>query len=83
MRKATPMYPWDEDRRRAAAIDMQNRLNEPMAEKAKQSVKPGDNRKFLVFMVVVIFFKPFAEYCIHLYNTLAGYVHSLGSVFGF
>lgn len=77
------MYPWDDDRRRASAIDMQNLMNDELAEKARQSLKPGDNRRFLVFMLAVIFFKPFAEYCISLYDEIAAYVQNLGALFGF
>lgn len=76
------MYPWDEGRRRAAAADMQDRMNREIAEKAKLISGPGDNRRFLVFVLAIIFFKPFAEYCIDLYNTLAGYAQSLGALFG-
>jgi hypothetical protein len=76
-------HPWQDDRRRFAAMDAQNQLNEEMAEQARAESKKGGGFGYLAFILVVIFFKPFAEYCIDLYNTLAGYVHSLGNVFGF
>ncbi|WP_312420687.1 hypothetical protein [Shinella sp.] len=75
-------HPWQDDRRRFAAMDAQNRLNEEMAENDRVEAKKGGGFGYLVFMVAVIFFKPFAEYCIDLYNMLAGYAHSLASVFG-
>lgn len=75
------MYHWDYERRRFAAMDAQNRLNAEAAEEARRSYQLGDNRRLLLFMLAVIFFKPFAEYCIDLYNTFAGYAQSLGALF--
>ncbi|KQY73941.1 hypothetical protein ASD52_26280 [Ensifer sp. Root142] len=77
------MNPWGDDRRYQAALHQQAQINEEAAEHARNEAKKGGGFGFLVFMVAVIFFKPFAEYCIDLYNTLAGCVHSLGSLFGF
>ncbi|CAK7261646.1 MULTISPECIES: hypothetical protein [unclassified Shinella] len=74
--------PWQDDRRRSAAMDAQHRHNEEMAESDRTETKKGGGFGYLVFMVTVIFFKPFAEYCIDLYNTLAGYAHSLAALFG-
>ena len=76
-------HPWQDDRRRFAAMDEQNRLNEEMAESDRAESKKGGGFGFLVFIVAVIFFKPFAEYCIAYYDTLAGYAHSVGALFGF
>ena len=76
-------HPWQDDRRRFAAMDAQNRLNEEMAENDRAESKKGGGFGYLVFMVAFIFFKPFAEYCIDLYNTLAGYAHSLAALLGF
>ena len=77
------MHPWDDDRRRFAAMDAQNRLNEEMAERDRAESEKGGGFGYLLFIVAVIFFKPFAEDCIDLYNTLAGCVRSLGNLFGF
>ena len=76
-------HPWQDDRRRFAAMDAQNRLNEEMAESDRAEAKKGSGFGYLVFMAAVIFFKPFADYCIDLYNTLAGYAQSIGGMFGF
>lgn len=76
-------HPWQDDRRRIAAMDAQNRLNEEMAENDRSEAKKGGGLGVLLFIGAVIFFKPFAEYCIDLYNTLAGYAQSVGSMFGF
>lgn len=75
------MYEWDAERRRAAAIDAQHHVNEEIAARSK-TVEPGDNGKLLLVLVAVIFFKPLAEYCIELYNTLTGYAHCLAVLLG-
>ena len=77
------MHHWDYERRRSLLMDAQNRLNDEAAEEARRSYQPGDNRRLLLFMLVVIVFETFVEYCIDLYNTLAGYAQSLGKLFGF
>ncbi|WP_457661953.1 hypothetical protein [Sinorhizobium medicae] len=77
------MHPWNDTRRYQAALHQQAQINEEAEEHARAESKKGGGFGYLLFIVAVIFFKPFAEYCIDLYNTLAGYVHSLGSVFGF
>lgn len=76
-------HPWQDDRRRFAAMDAQNQLNEEMAKQARAESKKGGGFGFLVFMAAVIFFKPIAEYFIELYDTLADYAHGIGVMFGF
>lgn len=75
--------PWQDDRRRFAAMDAQNRLNEEMAESDRAKAKKGGGFGYLLFIGAVIFFKPFVEYCIDLHNTLAGYAHNLAAALGF
>lgn len=75
--------PSPDDRRRSAAMDAQNQVNEEMAEQARVDAKEGGSFGSLMFMLAVIFLKPFAEYCIDLYDTLAGYAHSLAALLGF
>ncbi|CAN7755548.1 hypothetical protein C6558_36520 [Ensifer sp. NM-2] len=77
------MQPWNDPHRYQAALHEQNRINEEMAEQARIESMKGSNLGYLLFIVAVIFFKPFAEDCIDLYNTLAGCVRSLGNLFGF
>lgn len=77
------MYPWDDDRRRFAAIDEQNRVNEEIAERDRRNIRPGSGFGYLVFMLVVIFFKPIAEYFIDLYTSIASFTRSLGTLIGF
>ena len=72
----------DEARRLNGAMHEQIRINEEIAEQSQSDAKPGEARWAILFMLVVIFLKPFAEYCIDLYNTLAGYAQSLGALFG-
>lgn len=77
------MHPWDDPRRYQAAIHEQVRINDEMAERDRAELKKaGSGFGFAVFMVIVIFFKPLAEYCIELYDTIAGYVSSLGTLVG-
>lgn len=76
-------HPWQDDGRHFAAMDAQNRLNEEMAESDRAEAKKGGGFGYLLFIGAVIFFKPFVEYCIDLYNTLAGYAHNLATAFGF
>ncbi|WP_430442477.1 hypothetical protein [Shinella sp.] len=76
-------HPWNDSRRYQAALHQQAQINEEAAEQARAESKKGGGFGYLVFIVAVIFFKPFAEYCIDLYNTLAGYAHSLAAAFGF
>lgn len=76
------MNHWGDDRRYQAALHQQAQINEEAAEHARAESKKGGSFGFLVFMVAVIFFKPFAEYCIGLYDTLAGYARNLGALFG-
>lgn len=75
-------HPWQDDRRRVAAMDAQNQLNDEMAKQARAESKKAGGFGYLLFILAVIFFKPFAEYCIDLYNTLAGYAQSVGALFG-
>lgn len=77
------MNPWGDDRRYQAALHQQAQINEEAAQHAREEAEKGGGFGFMVFMGAVIFFKPFAEYCVDLYNTVAGYVRSLGIVFGF
>ncbi len=76
------MYPWDHDRRRFAANDEQNRINEEITESDRRNVKSGSGFGYLAFIMLVTFLKPIAEYFIDLYNALAGYVHSIGTMIG-
>lgn len=73
----------DEARRLNGAMHEQIRINEEITEQFKSDAKPGEAKWAILFILVVIFFKPFAEYCIDLYNTLVGYAQSLGALFGF
>ena len=77
------MNHWGDERRYQAALHQQAQINEEAAEQARAESKKGGGFGFLVFMVAVIFFKPFAEYCIDLYYKLCGYAHSLASMIGF
>ncbi len=77
------MHPWNDPRRYQAALHQQAQINEEAAKHARAESKKGGGFGYLVFILAVIFFKPFAEYCIDLYNTLAGYAQSLGALFGF
>ena len=77
------MHPWNAPSRYQAALHQQTQINEEAAEQARAESKKGGGFGYLVFLVAVIFFKPFAEYCVDLYNTLAGYVHSLRALLGF
>ena len=77
------MHPWNVPSRYQAALHQQTQINEEAAEQARAESKKGGGFGYLVFLVAVIFFKPFAEYCVDLYNTLAGYVHSLRALLGF
>jgi hypothetical protein len=77
------MYPSDDARRQQAAFQEQARISEEVAERDRAELrKRGGGLGFIIFMAIVIFFKPIAEYFIDLYNTLAGYAHSLGALFG-
>lgn len=77
------MNHWGDDRRYQAALHQQAQINEDVAERGRAEAKKGGEFSFLLFLVAVVFFKPFAEYCIDLYNTLAGYAQSFGAMFGF
>jgi hypothetical protein len=77
------MHPWQDDRRRFAAIDEQNRLNEELAEADPSAAKPRGGLGHLLFLGAVIFFKPFAEYYIELYGVITSYLHGLPGMFGF
>ena len=77
------MHPWQDDRRRIAALDEQNRINEEMAEADRAEGRTGGGLRYLLFMLAIIFFKPFAEYCIELYNTVGGYLHGIAGMLGF
>ncbi len=77
------MYPWDDARRQQAAFQEQARIGEEVAERDSAELrKTGGGLGFIVFMAILIFFKPIAEYFINLYNTLAGYAQSLGTLVG-
>lgn len=77
------MHPWQDDRRRFAAIDEQNRLNEELVEADRSGAKPRGGPGYLLFLGAVIFFKPFAEYCIELYGSASSYLHGLSAMLGF
>lgn len=76
------MNHWGDNRRYQAALHQQAQINEEAAAHGRAVAKKGGGFGFLMFMIAVIFFKPFAEYCIELYDTLAGYAQSLGALFG-
>ena len=77
------MYPSDDARRQQTAFQEQARISEEVAERDRAELrKSGGGLGFIIFMAIVVFFKPIAEYCIDLYNTLSGYAHSLGALFG-
>jgi hypothetical protein len=73
----------DEARRLNGAMHEQIRINEEIAEQSKSDAKPGEAKWAILFILTVILIKPIADYCIDLYNTLAGYAQSLGGLFGF
>ncbi len=77
------MNHWGDDRRYQAALHQQAQINEDVAERGRAEAQKGGGFSFLLFILAVVFFKPFAEYCIDLYNTLAEYVHGLGALLGF
>lgn len=72
----------DEARRLNGAMHEQIRINEEIADQSKSDAKPGETKWAILFILVVIFIKPVADYCIDLYNTVAGYAHSLGALVG-
>lgn len=73
----------DEARRLNGAMHEQIRINEEIAEQSKSDAKPGEAKWAILFIAFVILIKPIADYCIDLYNTLAGYAHSLAAVLAF
>jgi len=77
------MHPWQDDRRRFAAIDEQNRLNEELAGADRSGAKPRGGVGYLLFLGAIIFFKPFAEYCIEVYGSATSYLHGLTAMLGF
>ncbi|MCW0001472.1 hypothetical protein OE766_24940 [Pararhizobium sp. YC-54] len=77
------MREWDESRRRNAAVYEHTRISEEIAEQTRDNAKSMGNTGYLLFIVAVIFFMPFAESCIELYNTLAGYLHGIAGMLGF
>ncbi|WLR95372.1 hypothetical protein [Shinella zoogloeoides] len=76
------MHPWDDPRRYHAALHQQAQINKEAAERDRLAAKKGGGFGCLVFLLVVLFFKPLAEYCVDLYKTLAGYAHSLAALLG-
>ncbi|WP_042778355.1 hypothetical protein [Sinorhizobium fredii] len=77
------MREWDESRRHNAAVYEQTRINEENAEQTRDNSKSMSNTGYLLFILAVIFFKPVAEYCIELYNTVGGYLHGIAGMLGF
>lgn len=77
------MHPWQDDRRRFAAIDEQNRINEELAEAGRSGGRPPGGVGYLLFLGAVIFFKPLAEYCIEIYDSATTYLHGIAGIFGF
>ncbi|WP_139015848.1 hypothetical protein [Ensifer aridi] len=77
------MHDWDEARRYNGALQEQIRINEEIAESSKADARPGEAKWVVLFLLAVIFFKPAAEYCIELYNTIAGYLSGIAGVLGF
>ena len=73
---------WGDDRRYHAALYQQAQINEKAEARDRHEAKKGGGFAFLMFVLAIIFFKPFAEYCIDLYDTLAGYAHSLAALLG-
>ena len=43
----------------------------------------GGGVGYLLFLGAIIFFKPFAEYCIELYGSATSYLHGLTAMLGF
>jgi len=74
---------WGDDRRYHAALHQQAQLNEEAAARDRNEAKKGGGFAFLMFVLAVIFFKPFSEYYIDLYDALAGYAHSLAALLDF
>ena len=77
------MQHWGDNRRYTAALQEQEHVNEELAARARSASKKGDNLGFLLFIVAVIFFKPFAEHCIELYGSATSYLHGLTAMLGF
>ena len=77
------MHPWDDPRRYQAALHQQAQIDEEAEKQARTESKKGGNLGFLLFILAVIFFKPFVEYCMQLYNTIVGYLNDLGGMVGF
>lgn len=77
------MHPWQDDRRRFAAIDEQNRINEEIAEAGRSGGTSRGGVGYLLFLGAVIFFKPLAEYCIEIYGSATAYLHGIAAMFGF
>ena len=73
----------DEARRLNSALHEQIRINDEIAEQSKPDAKPGEAKWAVLFILAVVFIKPVADYCVDLYNTLAGYAQSLSAMLGF
>ncbi len=76
------MQHWGDNRRYTAALQEQEHVNEELAERAKSESKKGGNLGFLLFIVAVVLFKPFGEYCIALYGSATSYLHSITGMLG-
>lgn len=81
--KEGTMRDLDEARRYGGALQEQIRINEEIGESSKPNAKPGETKWVVLFVLAVIFFKPFAEYCIELYGSASSYLHGLSAMLGF
>ncbi len=73
----------DEARKYDGALQEQIRINEDIAKSSKPNAKPGEAKWVVLFILAVIFFKPFAEYFIELYGSATSYLHGLSATLGF
>ncbi len=76
------MQHWGDNRRYTAALQEQEHVNEELAERARSESKKGGNLGFLLFIVAVVLFKPFVEYCLALYGTATSYINSIAGMLG-
>lgn len=73
----------DEARRYGGALQEQARINEEIAKSSQPNAKPGETKWVVLFILAVVLFKPFAEYCIELYGSASSYLRGLSAMLGF
>lgn len=73
----------DEARKFGGALQEQIRINEDIAKSSNPNAKAGEAKWVVLFILAVIFFKPFAEHCIELYDSASSYVHGFSAMLGF